>query len=132
MSTVKSSEISRAADFERDLRERLLSKKSKREDKSNELPATEEASVGAASMLSQMSAQSIQEVDHLIAGLEGVRKKLDDSGARLQREIGQYAAYSQAVIALTKIVSEGMLSIDKAPASEVDSPSVSPMHQSEE
>ena len=132
MSTLKSPELVRAADFERDLRERLLRKKSGKAEKTIEVRATEEASVELASFVSQISAQSVQEVDHLIAGLQGVRKKLDDTGDRIQRDIGQYAAYSQAVIELTKIVSDGMVSIAKPPTSEVVSPSVSPVDQSGE
>jgi hypothetical protein len=132
MSTLKSTELVRATDFERDLRERLLRKKSGRAGNSDEARATEEASVEVASFVSQISAQSVQEVDHLIAGLQGVRKKLDDTGDRIQRDVGQYAAYSQAVIELTKIVSDGMASIDKPPASEINSPSMSPADQSDE
>ena len=127
--SVKSPELVRVADFERDLRERLLRKKTGKASK--ELSVIDEATVGVASVVSQISAQSVQEVDHLIAGLQGVRKKLDDTGERIQRDIGQYAAYSQAVIELTKIVSDGMASIDK-PASEVASPSVSPSSQSDD
>jgi hypothetical protein len=132
MSILKSPELARAGDLERDLRERLLRKKSGKAGNSVGLRAIDEASVEVASVVSQISAQSVQEVDHLIVGLQGVRKKLDDTGDRIQRDIGQYAAYSQAVIELTKIVSDGMVSIDKPPTSEVASPSVSPMDQSEE
>jgi hypothetical protein len=128
--SVKSPELVRVADFERDLRERLLRKKTGKASK--ELSAIDEATVGVASVVSQISAHSVQEVEHLIAGLQGVRKKLDDTGERIQRDIGQYAAYSQAVIELTKIVSDGMASIDKPAASEVASPSVSPSDQSDE
>jgi hypothetical protein len=132
MSILKSPELARAGDLERDLRERLLRKKSGKAGNSVGLRAIDEASVEVASVVSKISAQSVQEVDHLIVGLQGVRKKLDDTGDRIQRDIGQYASYSQAVIELTKIVSDGMVSIDKPPTSEVASPSVSPMDQSEE
>jgi hypothetical protein len=132
MSILKSPDLARAGDLERDLRERLLRKKSGKAGNSVGLRAIDEASVEVASVVSQISAQSVQEVDHLIAGLQGVRKKLDDTGDRIQRDIGQYAAYSQAVIELTKIVSDGMVSIDKPPTSEVVSPSVSPVDQSDE
>jgi hypothetical protein len=128
--SVKSPELVRVADFERDLRERLLRKKTGKASK--ELSVIDEATVGVASVVSQISAQSVQEVEHLIAGLQGVRKKLDDTGERIQRDIGQYAAYSQAVIELTKFVSDGMASIDKPAASEVASPSVNPSNQSDE
>jgi hypothetical protein len=132
MSTLKTPKIARASDLERDLRERLLRKKSGKAGNSVAVRASDEAAVEVTSMVSQISAQSIQEVDHLIVGLQGVRQKLDAAGDRIQRDIGQYAAYSQAVIELTKIVSDGMVSIAKPPTSEVVSPSVSPVDQSEE
>jgi hypothetical protein len=127
MSTLKSQELMRTAVVERDLRQELLRKKS---GKSGDMRETEEAAVEVASMVSQISARSVWEVDNLIAGLQAVRKKLGDTGDRIQRDIGQYAAYSQAVIDLTKIVSDGMVSIDKNSATEVASPSVSPADQS--
>ena len=62
-----------------------------------------------------MSGQSTQEIDYLIDGLESLRKKLDDDGRRVQREIVEYASLSQSVIQLTKIVSEGMTHVKKVP-----------------
>ena len=38
-------------------------------------------------------------------GLEGVRKKLDDEGDRIQHDVGEYGTFSQSIIELTKIVS---------------------------
>jgi hypothetical protein len=90
MSILKSPELARAGDLERDLRERLLRKKSGKAGNSVGLRAIDEASVEVASVVSKISAQSVQEVDHLIVGLQGVRKKLDDTGDRIQRDIGQY------------------------------------------
>ncbi len=66
-------------------------------------------------LVSQISSQSIHEIDHLIEGLQGVRKKLDNDGDRLQLEIEQYTAFSQSVIQLTKIVSDGMTIMNSAP-----------------
>jgi hypothetical protein len=59
-----------------------------------------------------------------------VRKKSDDEGDRIQHDIGEYGTFSQSIIELTKIVSEGMMFI-KAPKSalqpkDIASPSVSP------
>ena len=56
----------------------------------------------------------VQEIDRLIEGLQGVREKLNSDGDRLHREIGQYGAFSQSVIGLTKIVSDGMASVNKS------------------
>ena len=70
-----------------------------------------EGDVGLASMISQISFRSVQEIDHLIDGLQGIRQKLDDDGDRIQREIGKYVSFSQSIVDLTKIVTEGMTAI---------------------
>ena len=125
MSILKSPGLTRnETAFEIDMRNLLRSKKS---GASNE---TEVASIEASSLVSQISGQSIREIDHLIEGLKGVREKLDDDGDRIQRDIGEYGTFSQSIIELTKIVSEGMTFI-KAPlsasqAKDIASPSVSP------
>jgi hypothetical protein len=65
-------------------------------------------------LVNGISVRSIQEIDHLIAGLQGLRQKLDSDGDRLHRQITQHAAFSQSVIELTKIVSDGMASVNKS------------------
>jgi hypothetical protein len=73
MSILKSPGLTRnETAFEIDMRNLLRSKKS---GASNE---TEVASIEASSLVSQISGQSIREIDHLIEGLKGVREKLDD------------------------------------------------------
>jgi len=47
-----------------------------------------------------------------------MRKKLDDDGHRIQHEIGQYVSFSQSIVDLTRIVSDGMTAI-KASAPEI-------------
>jgi hypothetical protein len=64
-------------------------------------------------LISQISGASLQEVDQLVEGLRQVREKLDTDGDRLQREIEKYAGFSETVIQLTKIVSEGMTQVKK-------------------
>jgi hypothetical protein len=76
---------------------------------------SEERSVEFASMISQISFQSVQELDHLISGLQEMRQKLDDDGDRIQREIGQYASFSQSIVDLTKIVTEAMTDLNNLP-----------------
>ena len=46
-------------------------------------------------------------------------RRLDNDGDRLHSEIAQYAAFSQSIIQLTKIVSDGMASVnnDSGPGS---------------
>jgi hypothetical protein len=63
-----------------------------------------------------ISVQSIQEIDHLIEGLQGLREKLNNDGDRLHREIAQYGAFSQSVVELTKIVSDATASVNKSTA----------------
>ena len=64
--------------------------------------------------VSGISVRSVQEIDHLIEGLQGLREKLNNDGDSLHRQIAQYAAFSQSVIELTKIVSDGMASVNKS------------------
>ena len=92
-----------------DMRDLVRAKKSR---PSNE---TKETGNNCSFLVSQISSQSVHEIDHLIEGLRGVRKKLDNDGDRLQLEIEQYTAFSQSVIQLTKIVSDGMTIVNSAP-----------------
>ena len=68
------------------------------------------------SLVSGISVQSVQEIDHLIDGLQGLREKLNNDGDRLHRQITQYAAFSQSIVELTKIVSDGMASVNRSNA----------------
>ena len=116
MSILKSPGLTRnETAFEIDMRDLLRRKNSRM---SNE---SEEANMAVSSLISQISGQSVQ----------GVRKKLDDDGDRIQRDIGEYAAFSQSMIERTKIVSDGMTILNKGStkppeARAVASPSVSP------
>jgi hypothetical protein len=65
----------------------------------------------------QMSGRSIQEIDHLIEGLRGVRQKLTNDRDHLQREMASHAEFSDIVLQLTKIVSDSMPHVkDTSPA----------------
>ena len=66
------------------------------------------------SFVSGISVRSVQEIHHLIEGLQGLREKLNNDGDRLHRQIAQYGAFSQSVIELTKIVLDGMASVNKS------------------
>ena len=66
------------------------------------------------SLVSGISVRAINEIDHLIDGLQGLREKLNSDGDQLHRAITQNAAFSQSVIELTKIVSDGMTSVSKS------------------
>jgi hypothetical protein len=58
--------------------------------------------------LRQVSKESIDEIDHLIAELQTLRKKLKTDGDRIERDIMQHAALSEQATKLTKIVFEGV------------------------
>jgi hypothetical protein len=63
-----------------------------------------------------LSGRSIEEINHLIEGLNGVREKLNKDGDRLQHAIAQYDAFSQSILQLTNIVSEGMAALNRPAA----------------
>jgi hypothetical protein len=66
--------------------------------------------------VSGISVRSVQEIDHLIEVLQGLREKLNNDGDRLHRQIAQHGAFSQSIIELTRIVSDGMASVNKSNA----------------
>jgi hypothetical protein len=106
------------------VRNLLMEKKPKAADEA------EASNIEMASVITRVSGQSVGEIDHLIDGLQGVRRKLVDEGDRLEREVGEYVAFSQSVSQLTKIVSEGMTAIkgrqEARKPDDVASPNVSP------
>ena len=66
------------------------------------------------SFVSGISVQSIKEIDHLIDGLQGLREKRTSEGDRLHHAITQHATFSQSIVELTKIVADGMTSVNKS------------------
>jgi hypothetical protein len=76
---------------------------------------SEQATHDLSSFVHRVSDESTREIDYLVDGLKSLRKKLDDDGHRVQREIVEYASLSQSVIQLTKIVSEGMTQVKTVP-----------------
>jgi len=112
------------AAFELDMRNLLRGKKANGSaDVSTE---SEERNVELASQISQISFRSVQEIDHLIGGLQGIRQKLDDDGDRIQREVGDYVTFSQSIVDLTKIVSDGMTAIKTMAPEVIELPKASP------
>jgi hypothetical protein len=59
-------------------------------------------------LVHRASGRSTREIDNLIEELKGLRGKLQTDGDRVQREIAEYAALTQSVMQLTKIISEGV------------------------
>jgi hypothetical protein len=64
-------------------------------------------------LLGRVSKTSSVEIDNLIGEFEGLRRRLQTDGDRIQREIEEYNALSQQVMQLTKIISDG---VQKLPA----------------
>ena len=122
MSTLKSPVlVPNQSEFEVDIRNLLRGKKT-----NGSATESEERNVDLSSMISQISFQSVQEIDHLINGLQGVRQKLDYDGDRIQRDIAQYATFSQSIVDLAKIVSDGMAAIKTMAPEVIELPKGSP------
>ena len=60
------------------------------------------------------------EIDKLVAELQTLREMLQNEGARVQREIVEYASLSQAAMQSTRIIAESLTSWKKIP----DAPSM--------
>jgi hypothetical protein len=72
------------------------------------------------SLLQRVSGTSVQEIDKLISELQTLREMLANEGARVQREIVEYATLSQAAMQSTKIIAESLGQWKKVP----DAPSM--------
>ena len=60
-------------------------------------------------LFERVAGTSVQEIDDLIAGLRTLRSLLQDQGARVQRELAEYAHLSQSAMESTKIIAEGLV-----------------------
>ena len=67
------------------------------------------------SLLDRVAGTSAREIDNLIGELQFLRKKLQTDGNRIQRDITEYAALSQSVMQLTKIVSDSVKKLPDPP-----------------
>ena len=72
------------------------------------------------SLLQRVAGTSVQEIDKLIGELQTLRDMLHNEGARVQREIVEYATLSQAAMQSTKIIAESLTHWKKIP----DAPSI--------
>lgn len=66
-------------------------------------------------LLRRVSAQSTREIDHLIGELQRLRERLRADGSRVERDIVEYAALSQSVIQLTRIIADGVTHVKTVP-----------------
>jgi hypothetical protein len=61
-----------------------------------------------ATLLHRVAGTSVQEIDRLIMELQQLRDLLQTEGARVQREITEYAHLSQSAMQSTKIIAESL------------------------
>ena len=59
-------------------------------------------------LLQRVAGTSVQEVDRLIVELQTLREMLQTEGARVQRELTEYAHLSQSTMQSTKIINENL------------------------
>jgi hypothetical protein len=71
-------------------------------------------------LLQRVAGTSVKEIDKLIAELQTLRDMLHSEGARVQREIIEYATLSQGAMQSTRIIAESLTHWKKVP----DAPSM--------
>ena len=81
---------------------------------------SETAANSLTNLLRRVSGTSAREIDNLISELQTLREKLQADGSRVERDIVEYAALSQSVVQLTKIIADGVTQVKKVP----DAPSI--------
>jgi len=69
-------------------------------------------------LLRRVSGNSTREIDTLIGDLGDLREKLRSDGDRIHRDIVDYAALSQQVMQLSKIISESVKRLPDAPTAD--------------
>ena len=65
-------------------------------------------------LLQRVAGTSVQEIDRLISELQTLRELLHEEGARVQREIAEYAQLSHSAMQSTKIIAESLSQWKKA------------------
>jgi hypothetical protein len=59
-------------------------------------------------LLQRVAGTSVQDIDRLIGELQTLRDVLQSEGARVQREITQYAHLSQSAMQSTRVIAESL------------------------
>ena len=59
-------------------------------------------------VLQRVGDSSLQEIDHLVGELQAVHDLLETEGARVQRELAEYARLSQSSLQSTNIIAESL------------------------
>ena len=79
-------------------------------------PNNETSANNLGALLRRVSGTSAHEIDSLIGELQDLREKLHTDGDRIHRDIVEYAALSQHVMQLSKIISESVKRLPDAPS----------------
>jgi hypothetical protein len=66
-------------------------------------------------LLGRVMETSTVEIDHLIGALQTLRRRLQGDGDRIVSDIAKYAALSEQVMQVTKIVSDSVHKLPEAP-----------------
>jgi hypothetical protein len=64
---------------------------------------------GISTLLQRVAGSSVAEIDRLRSELHNLRELLRSEGARVQREITEYARLSESTMQSTKIISESLV-----------------------
>jgi hypothetical protein len=59
-------------------------------------------------LIQRVAGVSVNEIDHLIAELEGLRTLMHDEGQRVQRELSAYAQLSQTAMKSTRMIADNL------------------------
>ena len=59
-------------------------------------------------LVQPVAGTSVQEIDRVIAELQTLRALLEEEGARVQRELAEYAHLSQSAMQSTKIIADSL------------------------
>jgi hypothetical protein len=60
------------------------------------------------SLLARAARSSTQEIDHVMAELKLLRERVQGDGARVQRNLVEYATLAQSTLETTKVISESL------------------------
>ncbi len=71
---------------------------------------SEQVASNISTLLQRVAGSSVQEIDRLIDELQTLRNLLHTEGARVQREITEYAHLSHSAMQSTRIIAESLAS----------------------
>ena len=79
-------------------------------------PKLEASAENMNALIHRVSGASMEEIDRVIAELQGVREMLRSEGERVSREISGYASLSHAAMTAMRVIGESLTQWKKAPS----------------